>query len=390
MSMNILALGLFLFFIYIFFNKKLSSNEMWRATITPLASIIGSGFLIAAPLLSSLSPDKSYLLMLLLCFVSFCIGTVIRWNIQEVEGVHSNYYSEKISDLFLSLAYVLSVTYYLYLLSSFILKALHLEGLILERSLTSVMILTIAYYGHQHGFRSLEKIEMTSVNIKLSIICSFLISLLFFNYNTDIPEVVGDPLVFTDFRLVLGLVIMVQGFETSRYLGSSYSKKIRVKSMRNSQIISSIIYLSFIFLFSGVFKLHPIIGKVEETAVIDSAKYVFQLAPLFLLIAAIASQLSAALADMSGCGGLISEFSKNKISEKNSYFIIAIFSLVLIWSFNIFEVISLSSKGFAAYYLFQCISSIRYYFNKSIPKLCFSSIVAIFCLMVIFLGISFE
>jgi hypothetical protein len=388
--MDYIVLGIFSILIILLFNKKLLNNQSWRATITPLASIIGSGFLIAAPLLNSLNSEKAYLLMLFLCICSFGIGAVIRWNIAEVEGIFSNYISEKLSDVFLSGAYILSVSYYLYLLSSFVLKALSLDGLFYERSLTSVLIIFIAYFGHQHGFKSLERIETISVNIKLAIIFSFLCSLIFFNISQDVPQVVSSPLTAKDFRILLGLVIMVQGFETSRYLGNSYSKKIRIRSMRNSQIISSIIYLSFIILFSSVFKIHPIIGAVEETAVIDSAKYVFNLAPLFLLVAAIASQLSAALADMSGCGGLMFEFSKNKVSEKNSYLLIAILSLALIWSFNIFEVISLASKAFAIYYLFQCISAIKTFYKKSFAKFSFSILMGCFCLLVILFGISFE
>ena len=66
---------------------------------------------------------------------------------------------------FLSIAYILSVTYYLYLLSAFFLKAVSLHNLYLEKSLCSLIIFTIGYFGHQHGFKSLEKVEFISVNI---------------------------------------------------------------------------------------------------------------------------------------------------------------------------------------------------------------------------------
>ena len=42
-----LIFGLFLI------RKKVINSELWGATVTPLASIIGSGFLIVAPLLHS-------------------------------------------------------------------------------------------------------------------------------------------------------------------------------------------------------------------------------------------------------------------------------------------------------------------------------------------------
>ena len=37
---------------YLTFSRKLANSSNWQATLTPLASIIGSGFLVSAPLLS--------------------------------------------------------------------------------------------------------------------------------------------------------------------------------------------------------------------------------------------------------------------------------------------------------------------------------------------------
>jgi hypothetical protein len=37
---------------------------------------------------------------------------------------------------------------------------------------------------------------------------------------------------FHEIGIVLGLVILVQGFETSRYLGAAYDRPTRVRTMR--------------------------------------------------------------------------------------------------------------------------------------------------------------
>jgi len=63
--------SVFILFLILLFSKKILRNELWRATIIPLASIIGSGFLIAAPLLNNLSGDKAPYLMFGLCALSF-------------------------------------------------------------------------------------------------------------------------------------------------------------------------------------------------------------------------------------------------------------------------------------------------------------------------------
>ena len=86
MVMDSIYFVIFGIFLLLFFNKRVVGNSLWQATITPLASIIGSGFLVAAPILNSLNSSKSTILMLFLCLISYSIGVVIRWNIQNVEG----------------------------------------------------------------------------------------------------------------------------------------------------------------------------------------------------------------------------------------------------------------------------------------------------------------
>ena len=39
---------------YLAFSKRLAASSNWKATVTPLASIMGSGFLVSAPLLGGI------------------------------------------------------------------------------------------------------------------------------------------------------------------------------------------------------------------------------------------------------------------------------------------------------------------------------------------------
>ena len=39
---------------YLAFSKRLAGSSNWKATVTPLASIMGSGFLVSAPLLAGI------------------------------------------------------------------------------------------------------------------------------------------------------------------------------------------------------------------------------------------------------------------------------------------------------------------------------------------------
>lgn len=398
-----LYIAFILCLLVVLFLPKVMNNELWRATMTPLASIIGSGFLIAAPVLNNLGGNRAPYLMGVLCLVAFSIGSVIRWNIKNIEALEDSLdqrpflkISEEVSDWSLAFAYVLSITYYIYLFSSFILKSIQIDNDLNKSILSTCVVVSIALFGHRKGLSSVEKIEGISVNIKLSIICTFLLALVVFNFqNTPSQEQVQSAQVYDFFSWdhiakLMGLLIMVQGFETSRYLGDKYKAKIRTNSMIWAQGVSSFIYLTFIILFLPVFQMHPLQGEVNETSVIGVGRHVFSLGPTFLLIAAIASQLSAALADMAGSGGLVEEITRRKLKPANAYLIIASLCIVLIWCFNIFEVISYASRAFALYYSVQCLSSGIYQYKNNRLKFFASVLMGIICLAVFIFGKPFE
>ncbi len=62
-----------------------SRTAIWRAAVTPLASIIGSGFLVSAPLLDREFGGFAALSMALLILVTMLIGWTIRYNNRVVE-----------------------------------------------------------------------------------------------------------------------------------------------------------------------------------------------------------------------------------------------------------------------------------------------------------------
>ena len=48
-------------------SKKVKNSSDWQATVTPLASIMGSGFLVSAPLLSGAAGTMSFVWQLFYC-----------------------------------------------------------------------------------------------------------------------------------------------------------------------------------------------------------------------------------------------------------------------------------------------------------------------------------
>ncbi|MDC1214081.1 hypothetical protein N8000_06375 [Rhodospirillales bacterium] len=95
--------------------------------------------------------------------------------------------------------------------------------------------------------------------------------------------------------------------------------------------------------------------KLTETAIIDIMGIVAPILPLLLVAATLATQFSAAIADTSGCGGLLGELSRNRISARISYGLLTGVVLALTWSINIFEIINYASRDFAAYYFLQAL-----------------------------------
>ena len=117
--------------------------------------------------------------------------------------------------------------------------------------------------------------------------------------------------------LLLGLLITVQGFETSRYMGDSYDQPTRVRTMRYAQWLSSAIYLAFLAL------LTPFLNEAQHAegvaGILDIMTLVAPILGIFVLVGAVSSQLSAAIADSIGSGGLMVEVSRRKLGVRKAF-----------------------------------------------------------------------
>lgn len=304
-------------------------KSFFGALATPLASIFGSGFLVIIPILAATTGILSVFAILLA--VAFCIGEVIRFNIRYAEPAlkipkdHKLTVTfERIADIALVFAYIISISLYLRILSSFLLVPFDADIEFNEQVITSIIIAFIILFGISKGLQSIEKLEIWSLGLTMVII--FLILLSFGIY--DIDKLANHTLQWpepTDLApwniatILAGTLIVVQGFETSRYLGGEYSSDIRIRSSRASQFISMIVYLLFIALTTPL--MHYLHGPVKSNDLIMlSGKVIFFL-PIMVIFAAILSQFSAAVADtIAGVGNLFEEF-KSKISINVAYLI---------------------------------------------------------------------
>ncbi len=339
---------------------RLRKMRTWRAMVTPLASIIGSGFLILGPLLQASYGKFAPLVMAALCLVAWTFGSAIRFTIAErarstgprpraIEGL------ERTSEVVLAFAYVISVAYYLNLFGAFGTRLIWPDSPDAAKWLTSAIFAIILLVGWFRGFESLERMEYLSVSLKLAIIAGLIVGLgaYFWGKLTTGTLIVLPPAAsgWSAVALGFGLLVTVQGFETSRYLGEEYSARERVQSMRWAQIFSTLIYLVYTLMLAYSFAALTL--PIKETAIIDLMRLVAPVLPILLVIAALAAQFSAAVADTAGAGGLSDELTHHKLAPRHAYAILVVLGLILTWSANIFEIIAWASRAFAAYYAFQ-------------------------------------
>ena len=146
---------------------------------------------------------------------------------------------------------------------------------------------------------------------------------------------------------------MVQGFETTRYLGDIYDRKTRIDASRWSQIISTAVYLVFVSLaLPIVVKLN---GAYDDNSLIKIAAIASWLLPIPLIVAAALSQFSAAIADTLAAGGNLEEATFQHIKMRWSYILIGVGAIALAWTADTFQIVALASRAFAFYYMLQCL-----------------------------------
>ena len=385
-------------------------SEGWSATVTPLASIMGSGFLISGPLLASVVGVWMPLAMLALLAIAYGIGGAIRFNIRELEPaidstdgddaggdapnsdapnsnhtdsdapnsgrpnriehrLHQSHRSAAIagpvrllgqaSRFVLAAAYVVSVTYYIMLLCQFALQPAGLAGGAWPSVVATTILGSIAAVGVLFGLSMIERVERTVISANLAIIAATIVGLAWFNVSKwsdgswSLPalEPLGDT--WTMVRMLLGLLIVVQGFETSRFLGSEFDADLRIRSMRWAQAIAATIYVVFLSLLLVAIEPDQATADAGVTTILKVVAPVAGVLPILLTVAAVGSQFSAAVADTAGCGGLLERLI-GPLSARMSYLAIGTLTIALAWVVDVRQIIGYASRAFAVFYAIQC------------------------------------
>lgn len=166
-------------------HPRLARQRLWQATVTPLASIIGSGFLVIGPIMSHGFGYLAPLAMAGLCALAYGFGGAIRANIAYLANgdwppASAEARLERAASWTLAFAYVISVAYYLNLFGAFAVRMTGLDSRWHARVVTTMMLIVLLVLGWLRGFDALERLEQITVSFKLAVIASLLAGLAWF------------------------------------------------------------------------------------------------------------------------------------------------------------------------------------------------------------------
>lgn len=329
------------------------------ATSTPLASIFGSGFLVIVPILAGAVGLYSVAAMAGVCAPAYAVGSVIRYNIKHAEPVLADKPSEmtlpfeRLSDIALVLAYVISVCLYLHILASFVLGSFHMDTELNKNLVTTGILVVIMVIGMTKGLDVLGALEKWALYITLLIIVLLILG--FAHYDWAAWRSASGITLFNATQhtpwemitIVAGTLIVVQGFETTRYLDEDFAADVRVSASRWSQIISTAVYLVFIAVAMPL--VHTLSGHYNDNSLIKLAGVASTLLVAPLVIAAALSQFSAAVADTVAAIGNMEDITHQEMKARWGTVLVGVGALALTWTADTLEIIAIASRAFAFY-----------------------------------------
>jgi hypothetical protein len=342
-------------------------TQLRHARTTPLASIFGSGFLVIVPILNGAVGPYAVVAMAGVCALAYAMGSVIRFNIRYAEPLlEDKTISEKAArhertaNLALVLAYAISVCLYLHILAAFLLGGLGVNTPFRESLVCVIVTAAIGATGRFRGLDMLLAMERWALRITGLLVLALVAGFAAFDWRAFVAHTLQWPVIpkqdlWTVLTVLGGTLIVVQGFETSRYLGSEFDRELRIKSCRSSQIVSTVIYLLFVAAATPL--MHFLGDQVEDNGLLILAAKASALLTVPLVIAAVFSQFSAAVADVVAGGGNVAESTQGRVNDRQAYVLICGIAVVLAFASTL-TILSFASRAFAFYYFLQCLVAI--------------------------------
>ena len=349
--------------------RDVGPRRVLLASVTPLASIFGSGFLIIVPVLERALGGLAVLGAVGVSAVAWTVGSAIRHNIQVVEPLaakgaldRTNQRLEEISDVVIAVAYVISVALYLRIMAEYVVGHLAPGADAATSALAAAAVALIVLVGLTRGFAGLDLMERLALGAVLVLTTVLGAAYLFDSGGRLLGDGIAIPPVpdagIGHTLLVLGgIVIAVQGFETVRYLGDEYDAPTRIWASRVAQAIAASIYVGFVVVVTPLMGIGTPAGA--DSTLLDITERVAPLLSVPLVVCAVLSQFSAATADtVAARENLHAEFPR-LMRGGRAYVLSGIAAIAMIWTIPTLTIVTVASRAFAAYYCLQCVLAVR-------------------------------
>jgi len=152
--------------------------------------------------------------------------------------------------------------------------------------------------------------------------------------------------------LLGGVLITVQGFETVRYLADRYDRDTRISASRLSQLIAAWVYISLVAVATPL--MADAAGHLSDENLLDLVERAVPALALPLVVGAVLSQFSAAVADTVAAHGNLRVLRPGG-GNHVPYLVTAVAVSALSWSIDLFTLVVVASRAFAAYYCVQSV-----------------------------------
>jgi hypothetical protein len=103
--------------------------------------------------------------------------------------------------------------------------------------------------------------------------------------------------------------------------------------------------------------MHFLGNEVQDNGLLILAAKAAVWLPIPLVIAAVLSQFSAAVADVVAAGGNVEESTQGRIDDRQAYVFICGIAVILAFASTL-TILSFASRAFAFYYFLQCLVAI--------------------------------
>ena len=346
---------------WLLYRPKVQESRIYKATVFPLAEIMDVGFIVFSPIIILLFGFGAPLAMLGLCLLAILTGFAISYNINNYEPLVGKpdplHRWNSFALWALVAASIVNVAYYAQLLMTLVwlpLGDLYSPGVVAATAAALLAILAI--YGFAKGLRALNEMGNKTTAFNLSAIVAVLVAFAAFN----VQQLVGGdfnwphfnpPANDEAFRKLLGLFVLVQGFESSRYIGAYFSADMRTKTMRSAQYISSVVFVLFVAFSLILFETVKVPANV--TAIFEVSKQVSVFLPFLIMAAALGSQLSAIVNSTESVTEILARQAGDRLPRQWTFPLFLVPAILVVLLTDVASVVALASRVFAAYYLLQ-------------------------------------